>query len=82
MTGSYRVDDPLLLRYGLHALLETAGQQGVGEGSDPTQSVVETQHQQAQTMLLDLGWGGRSGFEVLRELKRRDSPANAVLREG
>ena len=79
MTRIYLVDDQLLLRDGLHALLETAGHTVVGECSDPTQAVVEAQQQQAQVMLLDLGLGERSGFEVLQELKRRDSPVKAVV---
>ena len=51
--------------------------QVVGESSDPTQSVVETQQQQAQIRLLDLELGGRSGFQVLHELKRRESSRRA-----
>lgn len=79
MTRIYLVDDQLLLRDGLHALLETAGHDVVGEGSDPTQAVVEAQQRQAEVMLLDLGLGERSGFEVLQELKRRDSPVRAIV---
>lgn len=79
MTRVYLVDDQLLLRDGLHALLETAGHQVVGACSDPTQAVVEAQQQQAQVMLLDLGLGERSGFEVLHELKRRGSSVKAVV---
>ena len=81
MTRVYLVDDQLLLRDGLHALLQTAGHQVVGGCSEPTQAVVEAQQLQAQVMLLDLdlGLGERSGFEVLQELKRRDSPVKAVV---
>ncbi len=79
MTRVYLVDDQLILRDGLHALLETAGHQVVGESSDPTQALAEAQQRQAQVMLLDLGLGERSGFEVLQELKRRESPVRAVV---
>ncbi|MBI5257986.1 MAG: response regulator transcription factor [Burkholderiales bacterium] len=79
MTRIYLVDDQLLLRDGLHALLQTAGHDVVGEGSDPTQAVVEAQQRHAEVMLLDLGLGERSGFEVLQELKRRDSPVRAIV---
>jgi two-component system invasion response regulator UvrY len=79
MIRIYLVDDQLLLRDGVHALLVAAGHQVVGESSDPTQAVVEAQQQQAQVMLLDLGLGERSGFEVLQELKRRDSPVKALV---
>ena len=79
MIRIYLVDDQLLLRDGVHALLVAAGHHVVGESSDPTQAVVEAQQQQAQVMLLDLGLGERSGFEVLQELKRRDSPVKALV---
>jgi len=79
MTRIYLVDDQLILRDGLHALLETAGHQVVGASMDPTQAVAEAQQQQAQVMLLDLGLGERSGFEVLQELKKRESPVKAVV---
>jgi two-component system invasion response regulator UvrY len=79
MTRIYLVDDQLLLRDGLQALLEAAGHQVVGASCDPTQAVVEAQQQHAQVMLLDLGLGERSGFEVLHELKRRASPVKALV---
>jgi DNA-binding NarL/FixJ family response regulator len=79
MTRVYLVDDQLILRDGLQALLETAGHEVVGACSDPTQAVAEAQQRQAQVMLLDLGLGERSGFEVLQELKRRDTAVKAVV---
>ncbi|WP_284614312.1 response regulator [Aquabacterium humicola] len=79
MTRLYLVDDQLLLRDGLHALLEGAGHEVVGEGSDPTHAVVDAQQRGAEVMLLDLGLGERSGFEVLQELKRRDSSVRAIV---
>lgn len=79
MTRVYLVDDQLILRDGLQALMEAAGHQVVGASSDPTQAVAEAQQNQAQVMLLDLGLGERSGFEVLHELKKRDSPVRAIV---
>jgi two-component system invasion response regulator UvrY len=79
MSRLYIVDDQLLLRDGLHALLEGAGHTVVGEGAEPTQVVAEAQQRQAEVMLLDLGLGERSGFEVLQELKRRGSSVRAVI---
>ena len=79
MSRLYIVDDQLLLRDGLHALLEGAGHTVVGEGAEPTQVVAEAQQRQAELMLLDLGLGERSGFEVLQELKRRDSSVRAII---
>jgi two-component system invasion response regulator UvrY len=79
MSRLYIVDDQLLLRDGLHALLEGAGHTVVGEGAEPTQVVAEAQQRQAEVMLLDLGLGERSGFEVLQELKRRGSSVRAII---
>lgn len=79
MTRVYLVDDQLILRDGLQALLESAGHEVVGACADPTQAVVEAQQRQAQVMILDLGLGERSGFEVLQELKRRDAAVRAVV---
>lgn len=79
MTRLYIIDDQLLLRDGLHALLEGAGHTVVGESSDPTHAVLDAQQSQAEVMLLDLGLGERSGFEVLQELKRRESPVRAIV---
>jgi two-component system, NarL family, invasion response regulator UvrY len=79
MTRVYLVDDQLILRDGLQALLESAGHEVVGACADPTQAVAEAQQRQAQVMVLDLGLGERSGFEVLQELKRRDAQVRAVV---
>ena len=79
MSRLYIVDDQLLLRDGLHSLLEGAGHTVVGEGAEPTQVVAEAQQRQAEVMLLDLGLGERSGFEVLQELKRRGSSVRAII---
>jgi two-component system invasion response regulator UvrY len=79
MSRLYIVDDQMLLRDGLHALVEGAGHTVVGEGAEPSQVVAEAQQRQAEVMLLDLGLGERSGFEVLQELKRRGSPVRAII---
>ncbi len=79
MTRIYLVDDQAILRDGLQALLESAGHEVVGTASEPTQAVAEAQQRQAQVMLLDLGLGERSGFEVLHELRRRDATVRAVV---
>jgi len=79
MTRVYLVDDQLILRDGLQALMEAAGHEVVGASSDPTQAVAEAQQNQAQVMLLDLGLGERSGFEVLHELKRRGAAVRAIV---
>lgn len=79
MARIYLVDDQALLRDGLHALLVGAGHRVVGEGSDPSRAVAEAQQREAEVMLLDLGLGDRSGFEVLQELRRRGCPVRALV---
>ena len=48
-------------------------------GLRPTQAVAEAQQKNAQVMLLDLGLGERSGFEVLQELQRRGAAVKALV---
>jgi DNA-binding NarL/FixJ family response regulator len=79
MIRVYLVDDQLILRDGLQALLEAAGHEVVGASQDPTVSVAEAQQRHADVMLLDLGLGERSGFEVLQELKRRSAAVRAIV---
>lgn len=79
MSRIYIVDDQLILRDGLQALLESAGHQVVGASSEPTRALAEAQQTQTEVMILDLGLGERSGFEVLQELRRRGSSVRAVV---
>lgn len=79
MSRIYLVDDQLILRDGLQALLESAGHEVVGASSEPSHAAVMAQQHNADVMVLDLGLGERSGFEVLQELKRRASPVRAVV---
>ena len=82
MTRVYRVylvDDQLILRDGLTALLDAAGHKVVGASSNPTQALAEAQQLQAHVILLDLGLGDRSGFEVLQSLRQRDSSVKVLV---
>ena len=79
MTRVYLVDDQLILRDGLTALLQAAGHAVVGASSNPTQALAEAQQLQAQVILLDLGLGDRSGFEVLQALRQRDSSVKVLV---
>lgn len=79
MTTLYLVDDHLMLREGLRAVLEAAGHRVVGESADPTTAVAEIGRQAPQVLLLDLSLAGRSGFEVLAELQRRASPVRSIV---
>jgi len=79
MSTLYLVDDHLMVREGLRAVLEVAGHEVVGETADPTVAISEIIHQMPQVLLLDLSLGGRSGFEVLVELQRRNAKVKTVV---
>ena len=79
MTRIYLVDDHLIVRAGLRALLEGAGHTVVGESADITQALSEVNRIEPQVILLDLHLDGRSGFEVLAELQRRSQSARVIV---
>ena len=71
MTTLYLIEDHLVVREGLRAMLETARYTVAGESADPTEAVSELQRLRPDVALLDLALGDRSGFEVLAEAQRR-----------
>ncbi len=79
MTRIYLIDDHLIVRAGLRALLESAGHTIVGEGADITQALSEVNRMEPEVVLLDLHLDGRSGFEVLAELQRRNLSARVIV---
>ena len=79
MTRLYLVDDHPIMRDGLRALLEGRGYQVVGEAVDPTQALADILRLRPEVLILDLNLGGRSGFELLAELQRRDTPTRCVV---
>ena len=79
MSTLYLVDDHLMVREGLRAVLQMAGHQVVGETADPTVAVSELQRLAPQVLLLDLSLAGRSGFEVLAELQRRPLSVRTIV---
>jgi len=79
MTSLYIVDDHLMVREGLRAVLQAAGHEVVGETADPTAAVSDIMRIGPQVLLLDLSLGGRSGFEVLAELQRRAAPVRTIV---
>ena len=79
MTRIYLIDDHLIVRAGLRALLESAGHTVVGESADITQALSEVNRIEPQVILLDLHLDGRSGFEVLAELQRRSQSARVIV---
>jgi two-component system invasion response regulator UvrY len=79
MTRIYLVDDHLIVRAGLRALLEGAGHTIIGESADITQALSEVNRLEPQVVLLDLHLDGRSGFEVLAELQRRSQSSRVIV---
>lgn len=79
MTRVYLVDDHLIVREGLCALLEAGGHTVVGESADPTEALADLLHLQPDVLLLDLQLGTRSGFELLAQLQRRHSPTRTIV---
>ncbi len=79
MTRLYLVDDHQIMREGLRALLQAVGHQVLGESADPTEALADLLRLRPEVLLLDLNLGGRSGFELLAELQRRQLPTRCVV---
>jgi DNA-binding NarL/FixJ family response regulator len=79
MTRLYLVDDHIILREGLRALLEARGHTVVGESAEPTEALADLLRLRPELMLLDLHLGERSGFELLAELQRRQLPIRSIV---
>jgi DNA-binding NarL/FixJ family response regulator len=73
------VDDHLLVRAGIRALLESLpGYQVTAECADGLQAIEEIERHRPDVVLLDIAMPGLSGIEVAR-LVRRSNPALRVL---
>ncbi|MCL4184490.1 MAG: response regulator transcription factor [Burkholderiaceae bacterium] len=79
MNRLYLVDDHVIVREGLRAVLEAAGHVVVGESADPTQALGDLVRLAPDVLLLDLSLGDRSGFELLAELQRRALPVRCIV---
>ena len=79
MSRVYLIEDHLLVRDGLRAMLETARHTVVGESSEPTQALNDLQRLVPDVVLLDLALGQRSGLEVLAEAQRRALPLRFIV---
>jgi two-component system invasion response regulator UvrY len=69
----------LMVREGLRAMLEAARNQVVGESSDPARAIADLVLLQPNVVLLDLALGGRSGMEILDEVKRRALRSRCIV---
>ena len=79
MARIYLIDDHPIVRAGLSALLQGAGHSIVGEGEDITQALSEVNRLAPDVLMLDLNLDGRSGFEVLAEMHRRQMPTKVIV---
>jgi two-component system invasion response regulator UvrY len=75
----YLIDDHVLVREGLRALLDAAGHAVVGESADPTRALAELAALAPEVVLLDLNLGTRSGFEVLVGIAERGLPVRVIV---
>jgi two-component system invasion response regulator UvrY len=79
MYSIYMVDDHVMFREGLSVLLKANGHRVVGESADPTQAIAEIRQLAPEVLLLDLGLGNRSGFEVLSDVHRRALGTRTII---
>ena len=79
MSRIYLVDDHVMVREGMKAVLEANGHTVVGETDHPVQAVADLVRLLPDVLLLDLHLGERSGLEVLAELQRRELPVRCVV---
>jgi DNA-binding NarL/FixJ family response regulator len=79
MARIYVIDDHPIVRAGLSALLQGAGHVIVGESEDITQALSEVNRLAPDIVMLDLHLAGRSGFEVLAEMQRRQMSTRVIV---
>jgi DNA-binding NarL/FixJ family response regulator len=77
----YIVDDHVIVREGLRAVLESAGHRVLGESADPLAALPELLRLAPDVLLLDLqlGAGTAGGLELLAELRRRALPLRSIV---
>lgn len=79
MSTIYLLDDHAIVRDGLRAMLEAAGYRVVGESGNPTVALAEVVQRPPALLLVDIGLGSRSGFELLAELQARQLPVRSLV---
>lgn len=79
MSRLYLIDDHVIVRMALRALLESAGHVVLGESDEPTHAIADCVRLQPDVVLLDLNLGHRSGFEILAELQQRKAPVRVIV---
>lgn len=80
MISVYLVDDHLIVREGLRAVLEQAGYRVAGEADNITTALGEIVQLEPHVVLLDLSLGGgASGLDLLERLKARKLQTRVVV---
>lgn len=79
MSRLYLVDDHVLVREAMGAMLATLGHQIVGEAAEITPAIADLTRLEVDVVLLDIQLGGRSGLELLAALKQRNANQAVVV---
>jgi two-component system, NarL family, invasion response regulator UvrY len=75
----FLIDDHVIVRDGLRAMLEAAGHEVVGEAGDAAAAVGQVLRSEPDLVLLDLNLQNRSGLEILSNLQARGSAARVLV---
>ena len=79
MARIYLVDDHVILREALSALLATSGHEVVGQSQEPASALAEIRLLRPDVLLVDLDLGLRSGFELLADITRRGVSIKTIV---
>ncbi|MDA8018590.1 MAG: response regulator transcription factor [Thermoanaerobaculia bacterium] len=82
MTRIFLVEDHVMVRDGLRRLLEENQMTLVGEASSGDTAVAAIRRSGAEVVVLDLDLPGRSGLEVLDDLKELPAPPKVIVLTG
>jgi two-component system invasion response regulator UvrY len=67
------------VREGLRGVLEQAGHQVVGEAAEPAGAIDGLRRLEVDIALIDIHLGGRSGLDLLHELRQRGLPVRCIM---
>ena len=80
MTRIFIVDDHALMRDGIRAMVEAGGHEVVGVSEEPNSALADIVRLAPALVLLDLHLAeGRSGLELLTEIRRRALPVRTLI---
>jgi two-component system invasion response regulator UvrY len=79
MSRLFLVDDHAIVREGLRGVLEQAGHQVVGEAADPAAAIEGLRRLEVDIALIDIHLGGRSGLDLLHDLRLRGLPVRCIM---